>query len=99
MAIKASLMFPASLAVASTLLFRDGLASAHRGPDPARLTVRPGQASHGSYRSKSHFKGEAKSKLTYKRHHRGTNGALSVGVSWQNVVYNPTTSEEYVYWL
>ena len=38
-------------------------------------------------------------KLTYKRHHRDTNGTLSVGVSWQNVVYNPTTSEEYVYWL
>jgi hypothetical protein len=37
----------------------DGLASAHRGPDPARLTVRPGQASHESFRSKSHFKGEA----------------------------------------
>ena len=38
-------------------------------------------------------------KLTYKRHHRDTNGTLSVGVSWQNVVYNPTTPEEYVYWL
>ena len=38
-------------------------------------------------------------KLTYKRHHRDTNGTLSVSVSWQNVVYNPTTSEEYVYWL
>jgi hypothetical protein len=31
-----------------------------RGPDLARLTARPGQASHESYRSKSHFKGEAK---------------------------------------
>jgi hypothetical protein len=25
--------------------------------------------------------------------------SLSVSVSWQNVVYHPTTSEECVYWL
>jgi hypothetical protein len=45
---------------------------AHRGPDPARLTVCPGQTSHKSYRSKSrsksYFKGEAKSKYTGRPH-------------------------------
>jgi hypothetical protein len=39
-----------------TLLKRWSRVRSYRGPDPARLTARPGQASHESCRSKSHFK-------------------------------------------